>query len=287
MTNIMENEGGLRTIGLKKETTSNLKLITIVTVVYNNVFSIEETINSIINQTYKNFEYIIIDGGSTDGTVDIIKKYDKKIDYWLSEKDSGLYYAMNKGLELAKGDWINFMNSGDCFSTNTIIEDIFTNKFESGVIYGDVNFSFDGKHNVYVKAESLKYLWKGMRFVHQTAFISTNLMRKFPFETKYRFIADYNSIYQIYLTGAEFHYVNYPVCDFLAGGLSDNNPKSILECQKMIFAIHKQIRVRFYYYYRFVQCTFRYNIAKILGQSNYAILRRIKNRLIKGSSMHN
>jgi len=279
MNRIMKNEGGLRTTGLGTKLTSDLKLITIITVVYNNVSSLEKTIKSIVNQSYKNVEYIIIDGGSTDGTVDIIKRYDDKIDYWLSEKDSGLYYAMNKGLELANGDWINFMNSGDCFTANTTIEDIFNNAIDYGVIYGDVNFSFDGTHEVYVKAQPLKYLWKGMQFVHQTAFVSTTLMRKFPFNTNYRLIADYNSIYQIYLTGVEFQYVNYPVCNFLAGGLSDNNPKSIIECQKMIFAIHKKLNVRIYYYYRYVQCTFRYNLAKIIGQSNYALLRRVKNRL--------
>ena len=96
----------------------------IVTVSYNAVATIESTILSVINQTYSNVEYIIIDGGSTDGTVDIIKKYQDKISYWISEPDQGIYDAMNKGLKIASGEWINFMNSGDSFVHTEVLENL-------------------------------------------------------------------------------------------------------------------------------------------------------------------
>ena len=252
------------------------QLITIVTVTYNCVQDIEETILSVINQTYKDIEYIIIDGGSTDGTVDVIKKYSNRINLWKSEPDAGLYFAMNKGLELASGQWINFMNSGDTFYSQTTIEQVFSNTYQKGVIYGDVMFSFDRTNEVLVKASDLKYFWKGMQFVHQAAFVSTDLMKEHPFDTQYNLIADYNSLYKMFLSGANFQYLGFTICNFLAGGLSDNNPKSIIECQHMIFPLHRNFSIRLYYYYRYIECTIKYNFAKRIGQSNYAIIRRMK-----------
>lgn len=254
--------------------------ISIITVVYNNVSLIEETILSVINQSYSDLEYIIIDGGSTDGTVNIIEKYNDKIDFWISEPDKGLYFAMNKGLNIAKGKWVNFMNSGDSFYSLTTIEDIFSRNFNTGVVYGDVIFSFNGKNDVYVKAKSLKYFWKGMQFVHQASFVSTDLMKKYPFDTKYRIIADYNSLYQIFLLGYDFQYVGLPVCKFLAGGFSDNNPVAIAECQKMIFSIHRSFYVRIFYYFRYVECSIKFYFAKSIGQTKYAFMRRVKRKLL-------
>ena len=108
-----KGEGGLRKRDYFKKSLQNKPLITFVTVVFNGENLIEETILSIINQSYDNVEYIIIDGGSTDGTLDIISKYEHAIDYWVSENDLGIYDAMNKGILASTGDWINFMNAGD------------------------------------------------------------------------------------------------------------------------------------------------------------------------------
>ena len=99
-------------------------LISIITVVFNGEKKLEKTISSVINQTYDNLEYIVIDGSSKDGTIDIIKKYEDKINYWVSEKDSGIYEAMNKGILASKGDYINFMNAGDFFTRKNLVSEV-------------------------------------------------------------------------------------------------------------------------------------------------------------------
>lgn len=113
-------EGGLRTKGYFKKSYDDIPLISIITVIYNGKKHLEETIQSVINQTYENIEYIVIDGGSTDGTLDIIQKYDDQIDYWVSERDKGIYDAWNKGLFIAKGEWIGFLGADDMYTKDAI-----------------------------------------------------------------------------------------------------------------------------------------------------------------------
>ena len=113
-------EGGLRLSNNLKQKEENKPLISIITVVKNNEKYLEQTIKSVLSQEYKNFEYIIIDGGSTDKTISIIKKFSNEIDYWLSENDHGIYDAFNKGMQLAKGDFIGIVNSDDTLERNAL-----------------------------------------------------------------------------------------------------------------------------------------------------------------------
>lgn len=115
-----QGEGGVRTQGYFKTNQAKKPLITVVTAVYNGERFLEETIQSVINQTYDNVEYIVIDGGSTDRTLDIIRKYEHAIDYWVSEKDTGIYDAWNKGVSLSRGDWISFLGADDFYIENAL-----------------------------------------------------------------------------------------------------------------------------------------------------------------------
>ena len=112
--------GGSKKRRFLKKNKKNLPLVSIITVVLNNKKFLQQSINSVLNQSYKNYELIIIDGKSTDGTLNILKKNNSKIDYWISEKDRGIYDAMNKGIKLCRGSLISILNSDDVFYKNTL-----------------------------------------------------------------------------------------------------------------------------------------------------------------------
>ena len=189
----MQN-GGLRTKGITKIGTPEHPLITVVTVVYNGAATLEQTILSVVNQTYDNVEYIIIDGASTDCTLDIVKKYEDKIDYWQCEPDGGIYDAMNKGIGLATGEWINFMNSGDSFASFTVLGSVFSACVKhSDVIYG--NWCFNDK--VY-RPKALFKLPIRLPFCHQAVFVRKNSLTKTLFDVSYKLIADEVFFYTMY-----------------------------------------------------------------------------------------
>lgn len=185
--------------------------ISIVTIVYNSVLYIEKTILSVINQTYPNIEYIIIDGGSTDGTLEIIKKYSNRINLLISEKDNGIYDAMNKGIVHASGEWINFMNSGDSFYNNNVIDSVvkYLQNSNCEILYGDVNKIFEWGETI-VKPYDLKYLKNHMIFSHQSCFVKTELAKHYPFGNKYKIAEDYNFFYNQYIKNTNFLYI--PIC---------------------------------------------------------------------------
>jgi len=200
---------------------AGLQSVTIVTVVYNDAENIEKTLQSVISQDYPKLEYIVIDGGSTDGTVDIIKKYENHIDCWLSEKDNGIYDAMNKGIGLASGEWINFMNANDLFYSRTTIYDIFRDCPEDvDFIYGAIILRSKGK-NVYKDTHrSLDEMWRGMPFCHQALFSRTRLLKQHKFCTAKKISADYESIFFHYLNGQKFFNCNQTVAVIAEYGVS-------------------------------------------------------------------
>jgi glycosyltransferase len=173
--------------------------VSIITVVYNNKDTIKDAIESVLNQTYKNIEYIIIDGGSIDGTVEIIKSYGNKIDKFISEKDNGIYDAMNKGIKLATGDIVGILNSDDFYASNDIIEKVVNEFKEKKVdsVYGDlvyVNAKNTDKIVRYWKSKPFKegLFKKGWHPAHPTFFVKKEIYDKYGiFNLDFKIAADY------------------------------------------------------------------------------------------------
>lgn len=209
---------------------SSPPLISVVTVSFNAVSTIEKTICSIVNQTYPHIEYIIIDGGSTDGTVDIIKKYENKIAYWISEPDKGIYDAMNKGIDVATGEWINFMNSGDTFHSNTVIQQLIEKlPSKADVIYGDTLLLYSwGKY--FKKALPIDMIKHHLPFCHQSCFIKTITMQKMKYNLNYKICADYDFFYHLYQAGGLFTYLPHCISNYEAEqGMSATNSLQLLK----------------------------------------------------------
>ena len=163
-------------------------LITIITVSYNAVRTIENTILSVLNQVYLDIEYIIIDGGSTDGTLDIIKKYQEKIAYWVSEPDKGIYDAMNKGIEKATGDYLFFLGADDILMENAI-QKIFGDNLSTKflMIYGNV--MYDNNNIVKSRVSYKTFLHNTIH--HQATFYSRKLFDSFRYDTSVKITSDY------------------------------------------------------------------------------------------------
>ena len=199
--------------------------ISVVTVCYNSVDTIEETMLSVLNQTYSDVEYIIIDGGSTDGTVDIIKKYADRLAFWVSEPDKGIYDAMNKGIARATGDYINFMNAGDKFKHDSIIDEIFGSCAKIApvdILYGNAIFSYPWGE-LLVMPRALTEFKSYDPILHQSSFTKLQLLKDSPFDISFKIAGDYNFFYKCYIAGKLFKYLDLPISIFDASdGISSN-----------------------------------------------------------------
>lgn len=211
----------------------NLPMISIVTVVFNGVKTIEQTIQSVIRQPYQNKEYIIIDGGSTDGTVDLIKKYESHLSYWVSEPDNGVFDAMNKGIALAKGELIGIINADDWYEEN-IFNSIAEHYRETGsnhVIYGLLRIIQNEKFYSLV-GNSIHVLRKDT-IMHPTCFIPLKFYHTYGiYNSTYKYSADYDLFLRYVKNGAKFSFVEKPIANFRLGGIS-STPGSEIEMFKI------------------------------------------------------
>lgn len=229
----------------------NKPLVSVVTVCYNSEHAIEKTLISVTGQIYENIEYIIVDGGSTDKTNEIIQKYRDRIDLWVSEKDEGIYDAMNKAIGLAKGEWVNFMNAGDTFSSDRVMKDIFdqTRSPREEVIYGkSINIYPTFTQNGTIL--NLDDMWKAMPINHQAMFVKTKLLQKYGFDQKYRFAADYDLIMRLKTDNIRFTFIDQVVSlvDCIDSTSVKNILESIAERKKIATRNGSTVKISLYYF---------------------------------------
>lgn len=210
-------------------------LISIVTIVYNGESILEKTIQSVINQTYENIEYIIVDGASTDGTVCLIKKYENRISKWISEPDNGLYDAMNKGAMLATGDFINFLNADDILYTENTIKDAIQH-------INNINIGYYGRANIisekvcwtYPNFEVKNYKkWLKLNLPnHQTMLFPKKFYKNFKYDLRLKIGADDD--YKLYaIENFDIQFIDIVFVEFHRGGISTNHNNISFFIQRM------------------------------------------------------
>ena len=257
--------------------------ISIITVVYNAKEDLEKTIHSILNQTYKNIEFIIIDGSSTDGTVDIINKYDANINNWVSEKDKGIYDAMNKGANLANGDFIVFMNAGDIFYENNTIEKFINNIDDTDKVYFgrakiNSNISSWQYPNMQYNINNIDIWLQDNLPNHQAMFFPKIFYKSYKYNLDYKIGSDSDYKFQSQ-SECGFIFLDEVISQFDFGGISSEfnsfkNTKQILKDswyismkhKGLLYALKRQFRIITKY---IISCIFGNNLLK-------SILKRLR-----------
>jgi len=217
--------------------------LSVITIVYNNVKDIERTMLSVLNQTYPNIEYIIIDGVSTDGTKDIIYKYKNRLSQFISEKDNGIYDAMNKGLALATGDYVLFMNSGDEIYAPETVTEIFGSAPGADIYYGETEMynaqweSLGQRRHRAPETFNWHSFKHGMSISHQAIYIKRSLAK--PYDLQYKYSSDIDWIIRAAKNASSIVNTHSYVAKYLVGGVSK---------QKHLDSLKERFRILSKYY---------------------------------------
>lgn len=246
----------------KSETRSQTGvLVSVITIVYNGEKYLEQTIQSVLSQSYKNIEYIIVDGGSTDGTLDIIRKYDSQLAYWKSEPDKGISDAFNKGITLATGDLVGILNADDWYEPEAISNMVAHYEPES-VLHGNKQYWNQDGSKAHQARPNLDILPLEMSLNHPTVFVSKTLYDRYGvFDLNYKLAMDYHLLLRLYNAGAKFIYVDLIITNMRLGGVSANIEgcyREVLRAKNEVFG--NRITHQIYYYWTMM----RYKISQAL-----------------------
>ena len=216
-----------------------MKKYTIITINFNNSAELRQTIESVLGQTMKDFEYIVIDGGSTDGSVEVIKDYADHIDYWVSEPDKGVYNAMNKGLGKAHGEYVNFMNSGDTFHSPNVLEEVDRQIGDADILFGNVCNRATGIRYGGIKAGSeVTFLTKKKEILcHQATFYRRTIFERHPYDESLKLIADWKvNVQAIVFDNCKVKVVDTIVANYDLTGMSSTQSLLHAEERKRVMA---------------------------------------------------
>jgi len=280
---IKKKEGGQRTQGARKQSLPDRPLVSVITVVYNGAAHLQEAIQSVLGQSYENVEYIVIDGGSTDGTLDIIKQSGDRIDYWLSKPDRGIYDAMNKGIDLANGDLIGLLNADDSYAADALTSVVDTYLCQKGpyIYFGDAMIIQDDLNIKFRWHSDLRY-WRGMSVIHQSMFVHRDVYAAIgKYDLGCRFAADYEFFLRAVKNKITFIPLDHIIVNFCNTGLTSRNLwTSLNECRianKRYFGLISWDHCRFLLF--FFRALFFMGLQKvvrlILGKSLLKIARKL------------
>lgn len=225
-------------------------LVSIITIVYNGEKHLQQTIESVLGQSYKHIEYLVIDGGSTDNSLNIIRSFDDRITGWKSEKDRGISDAFNKGLAMAKGEIIGIINADDWYEPDAVEKAVGLIK-ESDIVYGDLRLIKDGKSDFVLKGNH-QFLESEMTINHPTVFVRKTCYDRWGiFDEKYKCAMDYELMLRFKTSGSKFRHIPFVLANMRWEGMSDS--KWLLGCQETLniknkFFPQKKFSNRLYFY---------------------------------------
>ena len=210
--------------------------LSIITVNLNNRDGLQKTIDSVVSQTFKVFEWIVIDGGSTDGSKELIEQYADHFAYWISEPDKGIYNAMNKGIKVARGEYLQFLNSGDWLLDDTALERCFRHEFDADIVYGNL-FFYEGeelKLNQYPDNVSLRFFYK-YSIGHNASFIRRELLQNYYYDENLKIVSDWKFFLASALSDKKFEKIEEIISCFDTSGISSTNGELVdLERSKVL-----------------------------------------------------
>ena len=202
--------------------------LSIITINYNNREGLQKTIDSVLAQTWTDYEWIVIDGGSSDGSRELIGQYQEHFAYWCSEPDRGVYHAMNKGIARAKGEYINFMNSGDIFYSEGTLYAVFSKGKQADILYGDWidKYTNESVMRKIPLSELHSTMWY-QNICHQAMFIKTNLLQGVGYDESMKILADWLWNTDKMLAGISFEHIDVTICNYDMYGMSNEGMNDI------------------------------------------------------------